>query len=141
MAQLVVVDQILVAQRDPEHSLAHQPGYRMLDQFHRAMIGEAAGKPFDQPDLPVGGAEQHRPGLRGHLAAVKPGHHRTPFDWRKTKQIRATLCPHRASPVPETNRCGNTIFSDSAARCIYPFEKCGLATIYVHQQPRTRDRG
>ena len=115
-----MIHQVFVAQRNPEHALPDHPRHRVLDQFGRAVIAEAAGKPLDQLDLPVGGAQQHRPALRGHPAAVKPGHHRTPFDWRKTKQIRATLCPHRASPVPETNRCGNTIFSDSAARCHLP---------------------
>ena len=33
VAQLVVVDQILVAQRDPEHPLPHQTRHRVLDQI------------------------------------------------------------------------------------------------------------
>ena len=100
VAQLVVVDQILVAQRNPNHPLADQSRYRVLDQLRRAVVREAAGKPLDQPDRPVGGAEQHRPSIRGHPAAVKLGHHRAPFHACKAKQIRATLRPHRAPPVP-----------------------------------------
>jgi hypothetical protein len=63
MTQLVVIDQVLVAQRDPEHPLPDQPCHRVLDQFGRAVIAEAAGKPLDQADLPVSRAQQHRPGL------------------------------------------------------------------------------
>ena len=120
MTQLVVIDQVLIAQRNPEYPLPDHPRHRVLDQFGRAVIAEAAGKPLDQPDLPVGGAEQRRPGLRGHLAAIESGDHRVPLNRCKSKQIRATLCPHRASPASETNRSCNTIFSDPGSRWTYP---------------------
>ena len=120
ITQLVVIDQVLVAQRNPEHPLPDHPRHRVLDQLGHAVIGEAAGEALDQPDLPVGGTQQHRPGLRGHPAAVKPGHHRAPFHARKAKQIRATLRLHRAPPVPEINRSQKTIFSDLGPRCTYP---------------------
>src|SRR5438034_7966481 len=93
------------------------------------MISETAGKALDQPELSIGGAQQHRTGLRGHPPAVKRRHHRPPFNWCKAKQIRATLCLHRDSPASETNRSRNTIFSDPGPRCTYPFEKSGLAAI------------
>ena len=70
----------------------------VLDQIGHTVIAKAAGKPLDQPDLPVGGAQQQRPGLRGDLAAIESGHHRVPFNRCKSKQIRSTLCLHRASP-------------------------------------------
>ena len=98
MAQLIVVDQILVAQRDPEHPLTNHARHRVLDQIGYAVIGEAAGKLRHQPDRPVGGTQQHCPGLRAHPATIESGHHRVPFNRCKSKQIRATLCPHRASP-------------------------------------------
>jgi hypothetical protein len=126
VAQLVVVDQILVAQRNPNHPLPDQSPYRVLDQLRRAVVGEAAGKTLDQPDRPIGGAEQHRPGIRGHPAAVEPSHHRAPFHACKAKSIRATLRLHRALPVPEINRSHKTIFSDPGPRCTLPFEKCEL---------------
>jgi hypothetical protein len=72
VAQCVVVDQILVTQRDPENPLTHQTRHRVFNQFRCAVIREALGKPRDQSDRPVAGAEQHRPGLRGHPAAVEP---------------------------------------------------------------------
>jgi hypothetical protein len=70
----------------------------VLDQIGYAVIGEAAGKLRHQPDRPVGGTQQHCPGLRAHPATIESGHHRVPFNRCKSKQIRATLCPHRASP-------------------------------------------
>ena len=95
-----MVDQVLVAQRHPEHPLTHQARHCVLDQLGRPVIGETAGKALDQPDLLIGGAEQHRAGLRGHPAAVKRGHDFVPFDGCKPVQIRATLCLHRAPPLP-----------------------------------------
>ena len=97
MAQLVVIDQVLVAQGKPKHPLTDQAPYGVLDQIGIAVIGEAVGKPLDQPDLLIGGAEQHCPGLRGHPPAVKGRHHLPSFNRCKAKQIRATLCLHRDS--------------------------------------------
>jgi hypothetical protein len=57
VAQLVVVDQVFVAQRNPEHSLTHQARHRVLDQIGHPVIGETAGKALDQPQLSIGGAE------------------------------------------------------------------------------------
>jgi len=96
--QLIVVDQVLVAKRNPQHPLSHQARHRVFHQLGHAVIGEAAGNAFDQPDLSIGGTQQHRPGLRGHRAAIKRRHHCAPFDRYKTKQIRATLCLHRVFP-------------------------------------------
>ena len=99
VAQLVVVDQVLVAQRNPEHPLTHQARHRVLDQLGRPVIGQATGKALDQPDPSVGGAEQQRSGLRRHRPTVECRHHRPAFYRCKAKQIRATLCLHRV-PLP-----------------------------------------
>ena len=98
VAQLVVVDQILVTQGNPEHPLTHQARHRVLDEIGRPVIGETTGKALDQPELSIGGPEQHCTGLRGHPTTVEGCHHRPPFNWCKAKQIRATLCLHRDSP-------------------------------------------
>jgi hypothetical protein len=120
VAQLVVVDQVLVTQRNPEHPLTHQARHLVDHQVGRTVIGKAAGKALDQSDLPIGGAKQYRPGLRGHRPTVKRRHHLAPFNRCKAKQIRATLCLHRDSPAPEINRLCNSIFSDPGPRCTHP---------------------
>ena len=98
MAQLVVVVQILVAQRQPEHALADERAYLMFDQNRRAGIAEAGCEPIDQPDRPVRGAKQQRAGVRGDGAPIERRDHRASCDACKSKQIRATLCRHRGPP-------------------------------------------
>jgi hypothetical protein len=100
VAQLVVIDQIFVAQRYPEHALSDQRRHFVLDQFGRAAVGKTPSKPLDQPERPIRRPQQQGTRIRGHLAAVEPCHHRAPFDACKPKQIRATLCLHRVSPWP-----------------------------------------
>jgi hypothetical protein len=75
VAQLVVVDQILVAQRNPNYPLPDQSRYRVLDQLRRAVVRKAAGKPLDQPDRPVGGGLQSyvRPVWCGRMTAGPDG--------------------------------------------------------------------
>jgi hypothetical protein len=100
VTQLVVIDQIFIAQRQRKDPLPDQGSDGVLDQLRRAAVGETLGEPIDQPDRPVRRPQQQGSGIRCHLAAVKPRHHRAPFDACKPKQIRATLCLHRVSPWP-----------------------------------------
>jgi len=100
VAQLIVIDQIFVAERNPQDALSNHGADLMLDQIGRAAIGETPGKPLDQSDRAIRRSQQQAPRIRGHPAAVKPGHHRTALDACKSKQIRATLCLHRVSPWP-----------------------------------------
>ena len=97
VAQLVVIDDILVAQRNPEDPLPDHRCHRVLDQLGRPAVAKTPGKSPDQPDRPVGRSQQQPAGVRGDLAAVKTGHHRPPLDACKTQQIRATLCLHRGT--------------------------------------------
>jgi hypothetical protein len=56
--QLVVVDQIFIAERDAEHPLRHHRLDAVLDQLGIPTIREAGGEPADQPDHSIGRAEQ-----------------------------------------------------------------------------------
>ena len=64
MAQLVVVDQVLVAQRDPEDALANQRLDRVLDQLRRRASLKQPAKRSIQPDRPIGRPQQQRAGIR-----------------------------------------------------------------------------
>jgi hypothetical protein len=97
--QLVVVDQILVAERDAEDALADQRGDRVLDPLRVAGIAEAGGEAPDQADRPIGGAEQQRAGIGGDRPAVEAGDHRAARDRCKLEQRRATLRRHRGPPL------------------------------------------
>ena len=100
VAQLVVIDQIFIAQRQRKNPLPDQCPDSVLDQFRRAAVGKTLGKPINQPDHPVRRSQQQGSGIRGHPAAIKSRHHPAALDGCKSKQIRATLCRHRVSPWP-----------------------------------------
>ena len=53
MAQLVVIDQVLVAQGYPKHPLTDQAPYAVLDQIGITVIGEAVGKPLGATDKQI----------------------------------------------------------------------------------------
>ena len=103
VAQLIVVDQVLVAERDAEHPLRHHRLDRVLDLRLGAAIGEAGGEPRHQADRPIGRAEQQRAGIRGDLAAIERGHHLAALDHFITEQVAATLCRHRGAPLRRVN--------------------------------------
>ena len=97
-AQRVVVDQVLVAERDPEDALAQQIGHRVRDGVGDAKIAEARGQPLDEPDRPVGRPEQDRAAIRGDRAAVEGAHKFAPAGASEIQLILATLCRHRRAP-------------------------------------------
>jgi hypothetical protein len=100
VAQLVVIDQIFIAQRKPKEALPDQRADFMLGQLGGTAVDETRRKPLDQSDRPIRRPQQQGPRIRGHPAAVKTCHHRMPLDGCKSEQIRATLCLHRVSPWP-----------------------------------------
>jgi hypothetical protein len=96
--QLIVVDQVLVAERDAEHPLRHHRLDRMLDlRLHPAVV-EAGGEPRHQADRAIGRPEQQRPGVRRDLATIERSYHLAAFDHFITEQVAATLCQHRGTP-------------------------------------------
>ena len=66
----------------------------MLDQFGHAVVGEAGGEAFGQPDGPVGLVQQQRTGVRGDGATVETGHHGAAFDGWKSEPCGSTVCRH-----------------------------------------------
>ncbi len=98
VAKLIVVVEILIAERNPKHPLAHQRRNLMLDQIRTPCVIKAGGKPIRQLHRVVGRAQQQRAGVRRDRPAVKAGDNLTPFNGCKSKQICATLCRHRGAP-------------------------------------------
>jgi len=98
LAQLVVIVQVLIAQRQPEDPLPNQRLELVLDKAGIAPVGEARRKPTHQPEAPIDLAQQQRPRVRGDVAAIEPGHHRAAFYGFKFEQRRRTLCRHRGAP-------------------------------------------
>ena len=98
VAQLVVVIEVLIAKRDPEHPLRQQGHDLMLDQMLSACVVEARGKPLRQLDRAIRRPKKQRPGIRRNRPAVERAHNFASFNRCKSEQIRATLCPHRGAP-------------------------------------------
>ena len=97
--QLIVIDQILVAQRQGEHALPDQGGHAVLDPLGRTVVDKAGGEPPDEADRTVGRPQQQRPCVRGDRPAIEPGHHHAALNWCKLKAIETTLCRHRGTPL------------------------------------------
>jgi hypothetical protein len=54
MTQVIVVVEVLIAQRKAKHPLRNKRRHVVLNQVRTAMIRKASGKPVDQPGPAVG---------------------------------------------------------------------------------------
>ena len=95
MAQLVVIVQILVAQRDRHDPLHHQGAHRVFDQLRIAPVLKAIGHPLGQPQGPIGLTQQECPGIRADLPTVEIGHHPAALNTPRALATSGTLCRHR----------------------------------------------
>ena len=75
VAQFVVVVEILVAKRDPEHPLPDQRHHLVLDQFRTPHVVKARRKPIHQPDRAIRRAQKQRTGIRRDRATIERRHH------------------------------------------------------------------
>jgi hypothetical protein len=122
MPQPVVVDQVLVAERDADHALTDQGRHLVLDPLRRACVLEARREAPDQADGSVRGAEQQRARIGGDRPAVEAGHHGPALNGCDLKldldsggglhsvRIGGLL---RIAPSP----CHRRTFADSEPRC------------------------
>ena len=97
MPQMVVIVEILIAQRQAKHPLTDQRADLVFDQVGIPMILEAAGKPIDQPDHSIRRAQQQAAGVRRDHPAIERRFDTATFNGCKAEQIRDTLCRHRRS--------------------------------------------
>jgi hypothetical protein len=77
---LLVIVEILVPQGDPEHPLADECPYRVLDPLRLTLVDKAARQSIDQSDRFVGALQQQCSGIGADRAAVKRRHHSTAFN-------------------------------------------------------------
>ena len=115
VAQMIVIDQVLVPKRDAKHALRHHRRDRVLDLRLSAVVDEARRKPPDQMDRAIGRAEQQPASVRRALPAVERGDHLAPFDHFITEQVAATLCRHRGIPPERLNSLSQKNYRRSRA--------------------------
>ncbi len=94
-AQIVVVVEVLIAERQAEHALPNQSLQRVDGEKPAATVGKARGEPFGQPDRVVRLAKQQSPRVRGDQTAVEIRHHTPPAGASKLHLCRATPPRHR----------------------------------------------
>jgi hypothetical protein len=70
MAEVVVIVQVLVAERNPEHPLPDERGDRVLDESRVSRVAETSGKPPNENQASIRGAQQQAPRVRSQRAAT-----------------------------------------------------------------------
>jgi hypothetical protein len=85
MAQLVMIVEVLIAKRDPEHALAHQRYHLVFDQLRSPHIAKARRKPPRQPHRPI-----RRPKHQDHKHHERREHERHDHEWHE----RQAWCAH-----------------------------------------------
>jgi hypothetical protein len=96
MAQLVVVVQILVAERQAVDALRQHLLHAVMAPILRPEIGETGREPPNQADAPVRLPQQQCPGVGGDCAAVEVGDHGPRKMGFKLEAGLITLCHSRS---------------------------------------------
>jgi len=85
VAQMVVIVQVLVAKRNPEHPLADQGRDLVFDQSRAANVLKALRKPARQVNRNIRQTQQHCSGIGRNPSTVERRHNGAPFDPCKSK--------------------------------------------------------
>jgi hypothetical protein len=93
--QLVVIVEVFITQRNPEHALPNQGRHRVFDQIGAATIAKAVCKPIHQINGSIGRAQKQRSRIRCHQSGIERRFHRAPLNHSKIKLFCATLRLHR----------------------------------------------
>ena len=75
LAQIIVVVQVFVAQRQAIHPLGHQIPHTVFDALGVAVIGEASGQAVQQADTLIHLAQQQSATVRSDSPTVKAANH------------------------------------------------------------------
>src|SRR4051812_12631077 len=99
MAELVVVVEVLITQRNADNPLHHQRLDGMLGVGRIAAVLEAGRQTSGQAQHPVRRPQQQYTSIAGDGAAIKGGNNRTPVSTCKVALVWVTLCRHRGLPL------------------------------------------
>ena len=102
MAQIGVVVEVLVAQRDPEHALAQHVRHRMTPLAALARIAQPTRHRRRQTETPIRLAKKQRTAVAGHNPAVETRLHPAPTTGWKPHPLLSTI-RHRRAPVSDSS--------------------------------------
>jgi hypothetical protein len=117
VAQLVVIVDVLVAERDADDPLPDQGRERVHHLVLLAVIRKAPGDPLDQPDCSISVPQQQRASVGGHGTAIERRHHTAPSEAFKLELFRGTFCLHRTPLTNLISVCSTNTTSDPWGRC------------------------
>ena len=122
VTQPVVVDQVLVAERDAEHPLPDQRRHLVDHPLRRPAIREAGREALDEPDRPVGRSEQQPAGVWVVIApppkstiTARPATRANPIGFALHSVGIGELSCWDRSP------CCRSTLPPSGPRCTYPW--------------------
>jgi hypothetical protein len=133
MPQLIVVVDVLVAERNAEHPLPNQRRYKVLDQFRAAAIDEALGETGQSARSPDPSLSTAAPPasdvIARHQTATTP-RPSTAANSNSSGPRRSALHSFGIGALRESleSRCCTTTFADSPPRCVSNREISGLGT-------------
>ena len=96
---MVVVDEVLVGERQSIDALPDQVLQRVYNPFRRAQVAEAAGNTIGQTDRSVGRTKQQNTAVRRDGAAVESANKLAASAGSEVEGIGATVCRDRGSSV------------------------------------------
>ena len=107
-AQLLMIVEVLVAQRQPVDALREHLGNRVLDQSGVAPVAETARQPLQQVDLAVCLAQQQRPTVARYLTGGEPGLHPARKMGCKRERFLGYTLSSKAAPFRGTDYASTT---------------------------------
>jgi hypothetical protein len=120
VAELVVVDEILITLGDANDALGDEFAQGVADPLGVAVIGEAVGHLVRNRQAPVHPEQQQQAGIGSDGTAVEIGHHAAATVGFKLQGFGVTLCWHRFSFMDLVNSWDKSILPDSENRCFLP---------------------
>ncbi len=92
VAQVLVIVEVLVAERDPEDALGQHVTLLVGDACGVAWVGQGGVQLVDQSQVPIDLAEQQRPAVAGDVAAIEVGDDPLGAEAGKDDRIAVTVC-------------------------------------------------
>ena len=110
VAQIVVIVEVFVPERDPKHPLTDQRSHLVLDQLRTPPISKARRKATNQINRAIRRSQKQRSRIRRHQSGIKCRNDWATFNHSKIKLLCATLCRHRGSPQIRKKSLGHNNF-------------------------------
>jgi hypothetical protein len=114
---LIVVVEILVAERDPEHPLTHQSRHTVLDQLGTPRVVKARRKPIHQINRPTVAPRSNAPASDVTNPPSNAASTGRPFTVPKSNDSALHSVGIWAPLESSQSRCSTMTFADSEPQC------------------------